>query len=156
MMIDRMDTALRLYQQGGVRTLYLSGYSEHVSLMVDYAQAHGVPGEDLVADPAGSDTYHTMKNAKDLIGMQTAIISTQRFHLYRALYLARSMGIEAVGLPADAQDYPGTWFGRTVREWGARVKAFVQVSLSETPLQRNERTWSPLTLYPLLPAVARS
>lgn len=126
-MRDRMDTATLLYQKGKVKTIDLSGYPEEVSFMTRYARAAGVPARDLLADPAGFDTYDTMANARKLFHVQKALICTQRFHLSRAVYLARSFGIDATGVPADIQRYPGTTRETSLREWGARVKAFLQV-----------------------------
>ena len=127
MMRERMDTAILLYQAGKVKTIDLSGNPDQVSLMTSYARAAGVPQSALLADPAGFDTYDTMANARTLFQVQEALICTQRFHLSRALYLARSLGINATGVPADIEPYPNSTFETTWREWGARVKAFLQV-----------------------------
>ena len=127
MMLDRMDTAIALFRSGKVKTIDLSGYPDEVSFMTRYATEAGVPGSALLADPAGSDTYDTMANARKLFQAKKALICTQRFHLSRAVYLARSFGIDATGVPADVRPYPGTMFETTWRERGARVKAFLQV-----------------------------
>ncbi len=129
MMVDRMNAGILLYRQGKVKTLDLSGYPREVIFMTSYALAAGVPAADLLADPAGSDTRDTMANARKLFHIQKALICTQRFHLSRAVYIARALGIDATGVPADVQRYPGTRYETTVREWGARVKAFLQVHL---------------------------
>jgi SanA protein len=128
MMRDRMDTAILLYQQGKVKALDLSGFPNEVNFMTSYARAAGVPPSALLADPAGSDTYDTMANARNRFHVQQALICTQRFHLSRAVYLARSLGINATGVPTDIQPYPHDLLGTTLREWGARVKAFLQVN----------------------------
>ena len=127
MMLDRMDTAILLYRQGNVKALDLSGYPNEVSFMTSYARAAGVPQSALLADPAGSNTYDTMANASKLFHVQRALICTQRFHLSRSVYLARSFGIDATGVPADNRPYPDSTVDTTLREWGARVKAFLQV-----------------------------
>jgi SanA protein len=127
MMRDRLDTAITLYRQGKVKTIDLSGYPDEVSFMTRYATEAGVPESALLSDPAGSDTFDTMTNARKLFQAKKALICTQRFHLSRAVYLARSLGIDATGVPADIRAYPGTAFDTTWRERGARVKAFLQV-----------------------------
>ncbi len=124
--VDRMATAVRLYRDGKAKALYLSGYPEQVRFMVAYAKANGVPESDVLADPAGSTTYETMANALTSLGARTALVSTQRYHLSRAVYITRSLGIDAVGVPADIQSDPDRRYN-TVREWGARVKAFLEV-----------------------------
>jgi hypothetical protein len=65
--------------------------------MVAYAKANGVPQGDIRVDPAGSTTYETMANALTSLGGRTALVSTQRYHLPRAVYLARALGIEPQG-----------------------------------------------------------
>jgi SanA protein len=129
MAVDRIETAVSLYKQGTVKAIDISGYPNEVRFMLSYAERNGVPAGDLLSDPAGSDTYDTMSNAKKLFHVEKALVCTQRFHLSRAVYLARSLGIDATGVPADRQSYPGTWFETHAREWGARVKAFLQVHL---------------------------
>ena len=129
MAVDRIETAVLLYKQGKVKAIDLSGYQNEVQFMLSYAERNGVPANDLLSDPTGSDTYDTMSNAKKLLHVEKALVCTQRFHLSRAVYLARSLGIDAIGVPADREPYPGTWFETHVREWGARVKAFLQVHL---------------------------
>ncbi|HEY5529365.1 MAG TPA: ElyC/SanA/YdcF family protein [Thermoleophilia bacterium] len=129
MMADRMDSALLLYRQGKVKTLLLTGDSrtghDQVSLMLSYMLAKGVPKKDLLADGAGYTTYYSMLRAKTVFHVQSALIPTQRYHLARAVYLARSLGIDAIGVPAEIRHY--STMGETVREWGARVKAFLQI-----------------------------
>ena len=128
-MADRLDTALLLYRQGKVKTLLLSGDSrpgnDQVSLMLGYALAEGVPQKDILTDGAGYTTYHSMLRARRVFQVKSALIPTQGYHLARSVYLARSLGISAVGVPAEIRHY--STIGETVREWGARVKAFLQV-----------------------------
>jgi len=128
LMSDRMTTAIALYQQGEVQKLDLSGYPNEVSYMMNAAEKAGIPASALLSDSAGSDTRDTMLDARALFHIQKALICTQRYHLPRAVYIARSLGIDALGVPADIQPYPNTRFDSTWREWGARVKAFLQVT----------------------------
>ena len=90
-----------------------------------YLLERGVPAADLLTDPQGFDTHASMVNAQKVFHIKSALIPTQRFHLTRAVYLARSLGIQATGVPADIRPYSTT--GVTVREWAARVKAFLEV-----------------------------
>jgi vancomycin permeability regulator SanA len=66
-----------------------------------YLEDHGVPTEDIFMDHAGFDTYDTMYRARSVFQVQSAIVVTQRYHLYRALFLADSMGIDAQGVLCD-------------------------------------------------------
>lgn len=74
-------------------------------------------------DHAGFSTYESMYRARDVFGAKRIIIVTQRYHLYRAVYIARSLGLEAWGVTSDYNRYAGQ-FARDVREVLARVKDF--------------------------------
>jgi SanA protein len=123
----RIDTAVRLYKQGKVVTLVLSGYPDQVAFMTKYATDAGVPADALHQDPDGLDTYDTMANAVRLFHVKNALVCTQAFHLSRAVYLARSLGIEAVGGTAANEGGSGAVSATPLRELGARVKAFLEV-----------------------------
>ena len=131
---DRLETAVRLYQQGKVKKLLMSGdhgtvtYDE-VNAMLKYAIGRGVPAKDVFTDHAGFDTYATMYRARDVFEVTDALVVTQRFHLARAVYTARELGIKAIGVPADLQQYGGEWHF-AVRDWIARVKAFFQLQVT--------------------------
>ena len=73
--------------------------------MYDYAVAHGVPAKDMVRDYAGRRTYDTCYRAGAIFGVRQAILVTQRFHLYRAMYTCDSLGMDVVGLVADRRLY---------------------------------------------------
>ena len=134
MLIDRLETGIKLYKLGKVGKLLLSGdhgqadYDE-VNVMLKYVLARGVPDQDVFTDHAGFDTYDTMYRARDVFKVKTALVVTQKFHLARAVYLARRLGLEATGVVADIQAYPNEW-RFALREWPARVKAFMQANIT--------------------------
>ena len=107
---DRMDTAIALYQAGKVNKLLLTGdnrfadYNEPAA-MAAYAEARGVPREDLVLDYAGRRTYDSCYRATAIFGAEQAILVTQAFHLPRALYTCNQLGLETVGVVADRHTY---------------------------------------------------
>ena len=127
MLRDRMDTAITLYRNGSVQKLLLSGdgsgeWSE-VKYMKLYAIENGVREEDILEDPEGYSTYETMQRAKELYGLNKIIAVTQTYHLYRAMYIAEDLGLEAKGASADLDIYAGQLY-RDIREVLARVKDF--------------------------------
>jgi len=134
---DRMDTGIELYQKGKVKKLLLTGdhgqttYDE-VNTMRRYALNKGVPEEDIFMDHAGFSTYDSMYRARDIFKVNNAVIVTQEFHLSRALYIARSLGIEVWGVPADKRKYTGENY-LYFRELFARTKAAGQVILGMKP-----------------------
>jgi SanA protein len=107
---DRMETAIALYEADKVSKLLLTGdnrfagYNEPAR-MADYAQARGVPREDLVLDYAGRRTYDSCYRAAAIFGVERAALVTQAFHLPRALFTCDRLGLEAVGVVADRHRY---------------------------------------------------
>ncbi len=133
MLQDRVETAAQLYHAGKVQKLLLSGdnrfahYNEPERMM-DYALDRGVPAEDIQLDYAGRRTYDTCYRAKAIFQLQSAVLVTQDFHLPRALFTCRSLGVEAVGVTADLRPYDHRsirW--SRLREFLATIIAFFDV-----------------------------
>ena len=133
MLADRLEIGVRLYRLGKVRKLLLSGdhgavsYDE-VNVMRRYVLERGIPAEDVFMDHAGFSTFDTMYRASHVFRVTNALVATQDFHLARAVYTARAMGLEATGVSANRRPYVGTNRLR-LREWFARCKAFAQLHL---------------------------
>ncbi len=131
MLADRLQTGIELYESGKVRKLLLSGdhgtvpYDE-VNAMRTYVMEHGVPPEDVFMDHAGFSTFETMYRARDVFVVEDALVVTQQFHLDRAVYTARALGLQVTGVPADLRPYRGLDRLR-IREWFARCKAVLQL-----------------------------
>lgn len=126
MLEDRLKRGVALYQLGAAPKLLMSGdhgrvdYDE-VDAMKTYAVEAGVPSADVFMDHAGFSTYETVYRARDVFCAKKVIIVTQEYHLYRALYIAEALGLEAYGVDADYRSYVGQ-LTRDVREILARVK----------------------------------
>ena len=110
MLRDRVETAVRLYQMGKVEKLLLSGDNrieeyDEPGRMMDYALARGVPAEALQPDYAGRRTYDTCYRAREIFGLESALLVTQDFHLPRALYTCQGLGLDVVGVAADLHPY---------------------------------------------------
>ncbi len=139
MLEDRLVTGVAAYQLGVAPKLLFSGdhgqteYNE-VGAMKQYAIAAGVDSADIFMDHAGFSTYESVYRAKEIFGVERMVIVTQEYHLYRALYLAETLGIEAYGVAADRHIYRGQ-FVREIREVLARCKDFVM------------SVWQPLPQY---------
>ena len=128
MLRDRMETAIALYHAGAVDQLLLSGdgngeWSE-VKYMKLYAMEKGVPEDAILTDPEGFSTYESISRAKEIYRTDRLIVVTQKYHLYRALYIAESLEMDARGVSADLDIYSGQLY-RDLREILARVKDFV-------------------------------
>lgn len=128
MLEDRLLRGLELYEAGAAPKLLMSGdhgqtdYDE-VDAMKHFAVDRGVPSENVFMDHAGFSTYESMYRARDVFQAKKIIIVTQGYHLYRAVYIARALGLEAYGVDADLRNYSGQ-SGRDFREILARVKDF--------------------------------
>lgn len=128
---ERLVKALELYRAGKVERLLLSGdhgrkgYDE-VNAMKDWLVGQGVPVAHIFLDHAGFDTYDTMWRAREVFGVRDAVVVTQAFHLPRAVYLARSLGLDAVGSIADPPQ-GSVCRGSAVREPMACLKAWADV-----------------------------
>ena len=135
---DRLLAGLELYRQGLAPKILVSGdhgqddYDE-VNAMRKFLEQRGVPSEDIFMDHAGFDTYDSMIRARDVFEVKSVVVVTQEFHLVRALYIARSLGLEASGVCSDLSRYPSEGYLRQ-RELLARIKAFLEVNVERQPV----------------------
>jgi SanA protein len=104
--------------------------------MKEAAIKRGVPEADIVEDFAGRRTYDTCYRAKEIFGVERAVLVTQQYHLNRALYLCQNMGIDSYGISADRRQYPKSdknWW--TFRENIAIVGAWFDMNIAvQTPI----------------------
>lgn len=128
MLEDRLRQGVALYDLGAAPKLLMSGdhgtaeYDE-VDAMKRYAVDANIPSSDVFMDHAGFSTYESIYRAKEVFGVERVIIVTQEYHLYRALMIARRMGLEAYGVAVNYRTYVGQT-SRDIREILARVKDF--------------------------------
>ena len=126
MLFDRLTRGVELYDLGAAPKLLMSGdhgreeYDE-VAAMKQFAIDEGIPSEDVFMDHAGFSTYESIYRAKEIFQADKILIVTQEYHLYRALYIANQLGVEAYGVSSDYHTYVGQ-FMRDFREMLARVK----------------------------------
>lgn len=142
MLQDRLERAISLYRLGAAPKLLMSGdhgtqeYDE-VNAMKQYAIDAGIPSEHIFMDHAGFSTYETVYRAKEIFGAEKVVIVTQQYHLYRALYIAEKLGVEAYGVASDYRTYAGQTM-RDLREILARCKDFVTTILKPQPTYLGE------------------
>lgn len=138
MVAERLETTYELYRLGKVGRVLITGdhgqveYDE-VNAMRRYLEAKGVPPAHIFMDHAGFDTYDSLYRARAVFQVRSALVVTQRFHLPRALYIARRLGVEAHGVAADRFIYRDALYYE-VREAAARIKAFGEVFLRRKPV----------------------
>ena len=142
MLEDRLRRGVELFETGAAPKLLMSGdhggkdYNE-VDAMKQYAVDAGVAASDVFMDHAGFSTYESMYRAKEVFGAKKIIIVTQKYHLYRAIYIAQALGLEAYGVDCDYRTYSGQ-FHRDVREILARNKDFLTSIFKPEPTYLGE------------------
>jgi vancomycin permeability regulator SanA len=132
MLEDRVMVGYGLYESDKAPKIIVSGdhgrrdYDE-VNTMKDFLKNKGVAGQDVFMDHAGFSTYESLYRARDIFQVKKVIIVTQRYHLLRAIFVARSLGLEAYGVASDNHDYGPVMINYEVREMAARNKDFWMV-----------------------------
>ena len=142
MLADRLRRGIQLYQAGVAPKLLMSGdhgqkdYNE-VKAMKLKAMEAGIPSEDVFMDHAGFSTYESIYRARDVFAADKVIVVTQEYHLYRALYIAEQLGVEAYGVSSDLNTYGGQSM-RDAREVLARCKDWVMCIFKPEPTYLGE------------------
>ena len=134
---DRLDCGIELIESGKGKTILMTGdgdgkYYNEIKVMVNYAEKNGMPEDIILIDGIGYSTYNSIYNMKQNYDFDKVIIVTQRYHMYRALFIARRMGIDAYGVTCDNNEYE-YFFYRHSRETLARVKDFVLAFIQPEP-----------------------
>ncbi len=142
MLEDRLLQAISLYNNKVAPKIIMSGdhgrkdYDE-VNVMKQFAIDKGVPSEDIFMDHAGFSSYDSIYRAKEIFKVKKIVIVTQKYHLYRALYIAKQFDIEAYGVGADPRKYVGATY-RELREILARDKDVVKCIFRPQPTYLGE------------------
>ncbi|MDO6390794.1 ElyC/SanA/YdcF family protein [Pontibacter sp. BT731] len=134
---DRLNAGIRLYKAGKVQRLLLSGDNgsrsyDELKVMRDYCLSKNVRVDDIFLDFAGFDTYSTLYRAKEVFKVDRAVLVSQNYHLDRAIYIGRSLGLDSYGYIADKGHYAG-YQRNYLREVLATVNAIVEVNLNRKP-----------------------
>ncbi len=136
---QRLDLAAGLFRDGRVRAILVTGdhgttSHDEPGAMKAYLAAHGVPAQRVVEDHAGFSTYDSCYRAKAIFGVTDAVVVSQGYHLPRAVFTCRQLGISAVGLGAsELSAAPGETISDSLREVLSSVKASWQLVLHPAP-----------------------
>ncbi len=131
----RAEAAVRLYEAGKIKKILVTGDDEEpdydeVTPVFRYLIDSGIPQDDIILDHGGLDTYSSMYRARNVFDVSSATIITQDFHMPRALFLARWLGMDAYGLTAAGGDM---FTHEYSREIPASVKAAVDLLSKREP-----------------------
>lgn len=134
---NRVDAAIELYNRGLASTIIMSGdgreanYDEPAA-MKRYAVERGVPAADVCCDPGGYHTYDTMWRVANVYRAESCLVVTQEYHLYRSVFDAHGVGLDAVGVISDEGAYEDQlWYD--MREIAGRVQDCCQVLIGAVP-----------------------
>jgi vancomycin permeability regulator SanA len=142
----RLDAAKTLYDQGTVRVILVSGDNGTVShdepgAMRDYLVAAGVPADRIVLDAAGFDTHDSCVRARQVFGVEQAVVITQTYHLPRAVFSCKAAGIDVTGVGVSAAsvqpEQAALW---RVREIPASYKAAWDALVGREPVYGGHET----------------
>lgn len=128
---NRMNAAAALYKQGKVKHLILSGdnrtkyYNEPLDMQKALIK-RGVPQEVTTLDYAGLRTLDSVVRSKEIFGQKKVVIITQRFHAYRALYIARYYNMQAIAFAAEELPFKNS-VNLQMREILARTMALLDL-----------------------------
>lgn len=131
---ERADMAIELYDQGKVLKILVTGDNgelthDEVTPVRRYLLDAGIPADDIFLDHAGFDTYSSMYRARSVFDARSVTVVTQDFHLPRALFIARHLGLTAYGVVTQGQ---GSIFDY-VREVPASDKALWDLLVARVP-----------------------
>lgn len=127
---DRLKTGIELYDKGVSKKILVSGdnvkddYNE-VNVMKNYLLEQGIPSEDIFVDHYGISTYDSIYRTKEIYKVSKVLIVTQEYHLYRSLYIAKSMNLDAYGISSDIREYTNIK-KMIIREVLARCKEVIK------------------------------
>jgi SanA protein len=132
----RIHAAVEIYQIGKIKKIIVSGanpdstYNEPRKMWQELTR-QGVPAADITMDFAGFRTLDSVMRAQQVFGLQRAIIITQRYHAYRAVFIGKKLGMDVVAYAAPGEE-PGFDLRLTVREWLARFRVVLDIFLLQT------------------------
>jgi SanA protein len=134
----RMDAAALLYHHGKIKKIIVSGekskgYNEPEAMKNYLIYQEGVPGEIIIEDPKGFNTYKSILRCKDVYKKKNVIIVSQGFHNLRALFFARNNNMNALGFDAQDVTKPESYYRNQSREILARMIAVVYFLLGISP-----------------------
>ena len=137
MLEDRLNYGITLYENGTSNRILMSGdhgqkHYDEVNVMKEYAVNEGIPSLAVFMDHAGFSTYESLYRARDIFEAKKIVIVTQEYHLYRSLYIADKLGIEAYGVASNPREYMRQNV-RDAREVLARTKDFIYTIVKPKP-----------------------
>ena len=128
MLQKRLSRTIDVYNKVNTKII-ISGNTrddyDEVGVMRTYLETE-IPSDNLILDKKGISTYDSIYQVKNYHKLNKIVIVTQRYHMYRALYLANKLGIDAKGVVADDIPQKIIMLKNKIREIFARDKNFIK------------------------------
>ena len=128
MLARRLEKGKEVYDKLGTKIILTGDHGrneyDEVNVMRDYLLDYNIDSKDIFLDHAGFNTYDSIYRAKYIFEAKRVIIVTQKYHMYRALYLANSLDLDAVGVLADDIPQKGIMLKNEIREILSRDKNY--------------------------------
>ena len=130
---DRLDTAIKAYESKKISRIIVSGdnstqYYDEPTNMKKYLLDLWVPDEHVYIDYAGFDTFDSIYRAEYIFWVNDILLFTQDYHLKRAMYISKRLGLKTQWMSSDLQEYKDIdYFER--RELFSRIKAFLEIEI---------------------------
>jgi vancomycin permeability regulator SanA len=129
-LIERVESATDLLRMGKISRVILSGSQKETTVMRQLAEASGIYKDSLLLDTHGFSTLDSCINLSQDRAFSSVVVVSQKYHLFRALYLCNSIGIESIGVSAESQaQLPETILRRYLREIGATMVGFIETQV---------------------------
>ncbi|MGW5346136.1 ElyC/SanA/YdcF family protein [Streptomyces sp. HUAS TT3] len=133
----RLDAAVELYRAGKVKVVLVTGDNSRTEYdepgaMRTYLTGHGVPDAHIVSDYAGFDTWDSCVRAREIFGVERAVLISQGFHIRRAVALCETAGLDSYGVGVD-DEHDATWYYGGTREVFAAGKAALDAAFKPEP-----------------------
>ncbi|MEU2389855.1 ElyC/SanA/YdcF family protein [Streptomyces sp. NPDC007369] len=133
----RLDAAAELYRTGKVKVVLVTGDNSRTEYdepgaMRTYLTGHGVPDAHIVSDHAGFDTWDSCVRAREIFGVERAVLISQGFHIRRAVALCQAAGVDSYGVGVD-DEHDATWYYGGTREVFAAGKAALDAAFKPEP-----------------------
>lgn len=137
MLEDRLLTGIELYNKNISSKIIVSGdhgkeYYDEVNVMKNYLIENGIPSENIFMDHAGFSTYDSIYRAKEIFKAKKVVIVTQKYHLYRSLYISKQLNLDTIGVDAEGRRYYNQT-KRDIREAFAIIKDFIKCIFKPSP-----------------------
>ncbi|MDP4181704.1 MAG: YdcF family protein [Bacillota bacterium] len=128
----RLQNALALYKKGVAKSIIVSGgqgsdeKTSEANVMKKWLIKNKVPEDIIFEEDKSTSTYENLKFSKKIMkekGFKSAVIVTNDYHIFRALWLGKRLGIACTGAPSQTVEYLKPYYYS--REFISNIKSFI-------------------------------